>query len=126
MTSGGARRWKEATMQPSEMTNVQIADYILSLQSDVDGFPFNSNEIIREAAKRLLTDGDDDISKDAEIAELRERLKIAEVALEKIDNMCDGDMCKHFNNTHHCSACRYLDECQTGVAHAALSAIRDK
>ena len=61
-----------------------------------------------------------------EIADLRERIKIAEVALEKIDNMCDGDMCKHFDNTHHCSACRYLDECQTGVAHAALAAIRGK
>lgn len=73
-------------MKASEMTNVQIADYILSLQSDVDGFPFNSNEIIREAAKRLLTDGDDDISKDAEIAELRRRLNIAEDALEKCVN----------------------------------------
>lgn len=57
---------------------------------------------------------------------LRKRIKIAEDALEKIDNMCDGDMCKHFDNTHHCSACRYLDECQTGVAHAALNAIREK
>ena len=64
--------------------------------------------------------------KDAEIAELRERIKIAEVTLEKIDNMCDGDMCKHFDNTHHCSACRYLDECQTGVAHAALREIHEK
>ena len=54
------------------------------------------------------------------------RLKIAEDALEKIDNMCDGDLCKHFDNTHHCSACRYLDECQTGVAHAALHEIREK
>ena len=64
-------------MQPSEMTNVQIADYILSLQSDVDGSPFSSNEIIREAAKRLLTDGDDNISKDAEIAEIRHWIKSA-------------------------------------------------
>lgn len=64
--------------------------------------------------------------KDAVIAELRERIKIAEVALEKIDNMCDGDMCKFFDDTHHCSACRYLHECQTGVAHAALLAIREK
>ena len=64
--------------------------------------------------------------KDAEIAELRERIKIAEDALEKIDNMCDGDMCKFFDDTHHCSACRYLNECQTGVAHAALAAIREK
>ena len=64
--------------------------------------------------------------KDTKIAELRERLKIAEDALEKIDNMCDGDMCKFFENTHHCSACRYLDGCQTGVAHAALQSIREK
>ena len=61
----------------------------------------------------------------AEIAGLRECLNIAEDALEKIDNMCDGDMCKCFDNTHHCSACRYLDECQTGVAHAALYEIRE-
>ena len=65
-------------------------------------------------------------AKDAEAAELRERIKVAEDALEKIDNMCDGDMCKHFDNTHHCSACRYLDGCQTGVAHAALTVIREK
>ena len=65
-------------------------------------------------------------AKDAEAAELRERIKVAEDALEKIDNMCDGDMCKFFENTHHCSACRYLDECQTGVAHAAVAAIRGK
>lgn len=65
-------------------------------------------------------------AKDREIAELRERIKIAEDALEKIDNMCDGDMCKYFKKTHHCSACRYLESCQTGVAHAALAAIRGK
>ena len=64
--------------------------------------------------------------KDAKIAELRECLKVAEDALEKIDNMCDGDMCKCFDNTHHCSACRYLESCQTGVAHAALHEIREK
>lgn len=61
-----------------------------------------------------------------EVAELRERIEIAEVALEKIDNMCDGDMCKYFEKTHHCSACSYLDGCQTGVAHAALHEIRGK
>lgn len=61
-----------------------------------------------------------------EVEELRERIKVAEDALKKIDNMCDGDMCKHFDNTHHCSACKYLDECQTGVAHAALHEIREK
>ena len=78
-------------MKASEMTNIQIADYILSLQSDVDGFPFSSNEIIREAAKRLLTDGDDDISKDAEIAELRECL------MEAVREKCPFTRmsCKH-------------------------------
>ena len=65
-------------------------------------------------------------AKDREIAELHQRLKVAEDALKKIDNMCDGDMCKFFDDTHHCSACRYLNECQTGVAHAALAAIREK
>lgn len=88
-------------MQPSEMTNVQIADYILSLQSDVDGFPFSSNEIIREAAKRLLTDGDDDISKDAEIAELRECLHEAVTILDcHIDGnpeTCHDQWCKLFD-----------------------------
>ena len=53
-------------------------------------------------------------AKDREIAELRERIKVQEDALEKIEK------------THHCSACRYLNECQTGVAHAALAAIREK
>ena len=62
----------------------------------------------------------------SEVDELRRLLKVAEDALEKIDNMCDGDMCKFFDNTHHCSACRYLNECQTGVAHSALYAIREK
>ena len=61
-----------------------------------------------------------------EVDELRRLLKVAEDALEKIDNMCDGDMCKFFGTTHHCSACRYLESCQTGVAHAALHAIREK
>ena len=61
-----------------------------------------------------------------EVAELRECLKVVEDALEKIDNMCDGDMCKFFDTTHHCSACRYLEKCQTGVAHAALLEIREK
>ena len=61
-----------------------------------------------------------------EVAELRECIKIAEDALKRIDNMCDGDMCKFFGTTHHCSACKYLDKCQTGVAHAALHEIREK
>ena len=64
--------------------------------------------------------------KDAKIAELRKRIKVAEDALEKIDNMCDGDMCKFFDTTHHCSACRYLESCQTGVAHAALHEIHEE
>lgn len=63
---------------------------------------------------------------EAFIAALLAKLKVAEDALEKIDNMCDGDMCKFFDTTHHCSACRYLESCQTGVAHAALAAIREK
>ena len=61
-----------------------------------------------------------------EICDLCQRLKVAVVALKKIDNMCDGDMCKFFDTTHHCSACRYLESCQTGVAHAALAAIHGK
>ena len=83
--------------------------------------PFNEYaDRIESAHNRELA------AKDAEIAELRRRLNIAEDALKKIDNMCDGDMCKHFEKTHHCSACRYLDECQTGVAHSALYEIRGK
>lgn len=90
-------------MQPSEMTNDELASYIVNT---IGGGIFK--EYYAEVAARLR------------------KLKVAEVALEKIDNMCDGDMCKHFDNTHHCSACRYLDECQTGVAHTALATIREK
>lgn len=80
----------------------------------------SSASAVRVCQENVIAD------KDSKIAELRERIKVAEDALEKIDNMCDGDMCKFFDNTHHCSACRYLNECQTGVAHAALHAIREK
>ena len=90
-------------MKASEMTNEELADYIVNV---IGGGIFK--EYYAEVAARLR------------------KLKIAEVALEKIDNMCDGDMCKFFGTTHHCSACRYLDKCQTGVAHAALAAIREK
>lgn len=41
-------------------------------------------------------------------------------ALEKIDNACDGDMCKHFVANEHCSKCVYIETCQTGIAHNAL------
>ena len=90
-------------MKASEMTNEELAFYIVNT---IGGGIFK--EYYAEVAARLR------------------KLKIAEDALEKIDNMCDGDMCKFFDNTHHCSACRYLDGCQTGVAHAALAAIREK
>lgn len=90
-------------MQPSEMTNEELASYIVNT---IGG------GIFREYY--------------AEVAERLRRLKVAEDALEKIDNMCDGDMCKSFKTTHHCSACRYLESCQTGVAHAALAAIHGK
>ena len=90
-------------MKPSEMTNEELSFYIV-------------NTIGGGIFKEYL----------AEVAERLRKLKVAENALEKIDNMCDGDMCKFFGTTHHCSACRYLDECQTGVAHAALHEIREK
>lgn len=90
-------------MQPSEMTNEELAFYIVNT---IGGGIFK--EYYAEVAERLR------------------KLKVAEDALKRIDNMCDGDMCKHFENTHHCSACRYLDECQTGVAHAALAAIAEE
>lgn len=79
-----------------------------------------------EQKKRYTAQEMRDAAHKREIADLRERIKIAEVALEKIDNMCDGDMCKFFDTTHHCSACKYLESCQTGVAHAALHEIREK
>ena len=90
-------------MQPSEMTNEELSSYIVNT---IGGGIFK--EYYAEVAARLR------------------KLKVAEDALEKIDNMCDGDMCKCFDNTHHCSACRYLESCQTGVAHAALHEIRGK
>lgn len=90
-------------MKPSEMTNEELAFYIVNT---IGGGIFE--EYYAEVAERL------------------KKLKVAEDALEKIDNMCDGDMCKFSDNTHHCSACRYLESCQTGVAHAALHEIREK
>lgn len=81
-------------MKASEMTNVQIADYILSLQSDVEGFPFNSNEIIREAAKRLLTDGDDESFINGlkrQISQLIKRCQVAEAKLYKIKKLIKED-----------------------------------
>ena len=104
-------------MQPSEMTNEKI----LSL-AELCFFEDHSVEEDQQTAAVLR----DYVRMRRQIAELRERIKIAEDALKIIDNMCDGDMCKFFDNTHHCSACRYLNECQTGVAHAALAAIREK
>ena len=104
-------------MQPSEMTNEKI----LSL-AELCFYEDHSVEEDQQTAAVLR----DYVRMRSEIAELREYLKVAEDALEKIDNMIDGDMCKFFDNTHHCSACRYLEKCQTGVAHAALTAIRGK
>ena len=95
-------------MQPSGMTNDNF--YFFEVEEDQHSFAFLRDYVWMRR----------------QIAELRDKLKIAEDALEKIDNMCDGDMCKYFDNTHHCSACRYLSRCQTGVAHAALVAIREK
>ena len=95
-------------MQPSEMTNDEFRFF--EVEEDQHSFAFLRDYVWMRS----------------EIANLRKRIKIAEDALEKIDNMCDGDMCKFFDHTHHCSACRYLDGCQTGVAHAALAAIRGK
>ena len=110
-------------MKASEMTNEELAKQLMSrvpLDSD-------RHDDLREAAARLRkidTYCAVNERQDIDNAKLRANLKVAEDALEKIDNMCDGDMCKFFDDTHHCSACRYLDECQTGVAHAALDAIR--
>ena len=104
-------------MQPSEMTNEEIIRL-----AELCFFEDHSVEEDQHTAAVLR----DYVRMRSEIANLRERLKVAEVALEKIDNMCDGDMCKFFGDTHHCSACRYLNECQTGVAHAALHEIREE
>lgn len=30
------------------------------------------------------------------------------------------DACKHFIDTEHCSKCKYIEICQTGIAHNAL------
>ena len=126
-------------MKPSEMTNEELANLI-----GEGGGTSLMDHAVREAVARLRTFAvremahraaveayrrevkDLNSKRQATICDLRRRLKIAEVALGKIDNMCDGDMCKFFDNTHHCSACRYLDGCQTGVAHAALAEIRMK
>ena len=62
-------------MKPSEMTNEELAFYIVNT---IGGGIFK--EYYTEVAARLR------------------KLKVAEDALEKIDNMCDGDMCKCFDN----------------------------
>ena len=85
------------------MTNDELASYIVNT---IGGGIFK--EYYTEVAARLR------------------KLKVAEDALEKIDNMCDGDMCKYSDHTNHCMSCRYLNGCQTGVAHAALHEIREK
>ena len=95
-------------MQPSEMTNNESCFF--AVEEDQHSFAFLRDYVWMRR----------------QIAGLRKYLKVAEDALERIDNMCDGDMCKFFGTTHHCSACRHLDECQTGVAHAALHEIRGK
>lgn len=41
-------------------------------------------------------------------------------ALKEIDDVCDGDMCKFFAATKHCTKCKYLDGCSTGIAHSVL------
>ena len=58
--------------------------------------------------------------KDAEIASLRALVKELADALKKIDDACDGDMCKYFIDTEQCSNCKYLETCETGIAHNAL------
>lgn len=112
-------------MKASKMTNEELVKALMRR------VPLDSNNYddIREAAARLRkidTYCAVNEQQDIDNGKLRANLKVAEDALEKIDNMCDGDMCKFFDNTHHCSACRYLEGCQTGVAHAALAAIREK
>ena len=125
----GTEKWrnalKEATVKPSEMTNEELAKALMR-RVPLDS---NNHDDIREAAARLRkidTYCAVNEQQDIDNAKLRANLKVAEDALEKIDNMCDGDMCKFFDHTHHCSACRYLNGCQTGVAHAALAEIREK
>lgn len=55
-----------------------------------------------------------------EVSALRALVKELADALEKIDDMADGDMCKYFDGTQHCSKCKYINCCETGVAHNAL------
>lgn len=121
------------------MTNEELADLLTDVIGGGIFAEFYAeaaarlrNATVREMAHRAAVEAyrrevkDLNSKRQATICDLRRRLKVAEDALEKIDNMCDGDMCKFFGDTHHCSACRYLDGCQTGVAHAALHAIRGK
>lgn len=119
-------------MKASKMTNERIAEELIATISHLSDAALactDADDILREAAARLRkidTYCAVNERQDIDNAKLRANLKVAEDALEKIDNMCDGDMCKFFDNTHHCSVCRYLDGCQTGVAHAAIAAIREK
>lgn len=70
----------------------------------------NLNDALNAEVKRLT----------AENTKLRALVKELADALEKIDDMADGDMCKFFDSTQHCSKCKYIKSCETGVAHNAL------
>ena len=89
---------------------------IASLKSKIDEYE-RQPELMADTATKALA-----LLKrqDAEIASLRKLVGELAVVLEKIDDMCDGDMCKHFINTKDCSICKYVEQCQTGIAHNAL------
>lgn len=73
---------------------------------------------------KLLKNGDllcvQKVEMEREIEKRNALIKELADALKKIDDMCDGDMCKFFTDNEHCSKCKYVDECSTGVAHNVL------
>lgn len=81
----------------------------------------NTENIIKALASDIRVAHNREITaKDAEISSLCKLISKLVDALEKIDNMYDGDMCKFFTSTKSCSRCKYLKVCGTGVAHSTL------
>lgn len=41
-------------------------------------------------------------------------------ALERIEDICDGDRCRYFDSKTHCCECEHKEVCIGGIVHLAL------
>lgn len=103
----GAMRWKEATMQPSEMTNEKI----LSL-AELCFFEDHSVEEDQQTAAVLR----DYVRIRRQIAELRDKLKVADDALRKLQERLVAGVYDGTIDPHEALK----------IAEDALAAIREK